>query len=173
MAAPEPARSAVVTGATGYIGSHLVKRLLRDGWRVTALVRPSSDLRCLHNLPGELSLLTHDGTTEELRELLTAAAPDIVFHLAAYYRAEHQALDVLPMLQANVVFATQLADAMASCSVKRLVNTATAWQHYDDADYNPVNLYAASKQAFESLIQFYVEAHAFQVITLTLFDIYG
>src|SRR5439155_3015699 len=111
--------------------------------------------------------------TEQLRELLTSAAPDLVFHLAAYYRAEHQAVDLLPMLQANVVFATQLADAMASCGVKRLVNTATAWQHYDDADYNPANLYAATKQAFESLLQFYVEAHAFQVITLTLFDTYG
>jgi nucleoside-diphosphate-sugar epimerase len=173
MAAPGQTRNAVVTGATGYIGSHLVKRLLRDGWRVTALVRPSSDLRCFNDMHGELSLSTHDGTTEQLRELLSAAAPDIVFHLAAYYRAEHQAVDVLPMLQANVVFATQLADAMASCGVKRLVNTATAWQHYDDADYNPVNLYAASKQAFESLLQFYVEAHAFQVISLTLFDTYG
>src|SRR5437016_3250536 len=107
MAAPEPARRAMVTGATGYIGSHLVKRLIRDGWRVTALLRPSSDLRCFHETAGELSLLTHDGTTEQLRELLAAAAPDVVFHLAAYYRAEHQAGDVLPMLQANVVFATQ------------------------------------------------------------------
>src|SRR5437764_9877736 len=172
-ATPEPARSAVVSGATGYIGSHLVKHLLADGWRVSALVRPASDCRGLQELGGQLSLLTHDGTTEQLRELLTSAAPDIVFHLAAYYRAEHQALDVLPMLQANVVFATQLADAMASCGVKRLVNTATAWQHYDDADYNPVNLYAATKQAFESLLQFYVEAHGFEVITLTLFDTYG
>jgi nucleoside-diphosphate-sugar epimerase len=173
MTATEPTRVAVVTGATGYIGSHLVRHLLRDGWRVTALVRPSSDLGCFDEMAGDLSLRAHDGTTEQLRELLTAAAPDVVFHLAAYYRAEHQAPDVQPMLHANVVFATQLADAMASCGVKRLVNTATAWQHYDDADYNPVNLYAATKQAFETLIQFYVEAHAFEVITLTLFDTYG
>src|SRR5438105_2397282 len=173
MTGPKPVRSAVVSGATGYIGSHLVKHLLRDGWRVSALVRRSSDCRALQELGGELSLLIHDGTTENLRELLASAAPDIVFHLAAYYRAEHQAADLLPMLQSNVVFATQLTDAMASCGVKRIVNTATAWQHYDDADYNPVNLYAATKQAFETLLQFYVEAHAFEVITLTLFDTYG
>ena len=168
-----PARSAVVTGATGYIGSHLVRKLVRDGWRMGALVRPSSDLGYLHGIGGEFSLLTHDGTTEQLRELLSAAAPDVVFHLAAYYRAEHQPVDVVPMLQANIVFATQLADAMVSCGAKRLVNTATAWQHYEDADYNPVNLYAATKQAFESLLQFYVEAHGLEVITLTLFDTYG
>src|SRR5438105_4076420 len=162
MSGAKLARSAVVTGATGYIGSHLVKHLLADGWRVAALVRRSSDCRGLQELGGELSLLIHDGTTEQLRELLASAAPDVVFHLAAYYRAEHQAVDVLPLLASNVVFSTQLAEAMASCGVKRLVNTATAWQHYEHADYNPVNLYAATKQAFETVLQFYVEAHSFE-----------
>jgi nucleoside-diphosphate-sugar epimerase len=54
-----------------------------------------------------------------------------------------------------------------------LVNTGTSWQHFNNEDYNPVCLYAATKQAFESLLEYYVKAENFKVITLKLFDTYG
>ena len=54
-----------------------------------------------------------------------------------------------------------------------LVNTGTSWQHFENQSYSPVNLYAATKQAFEVLLEYYVEARELRVITLKLFDTYG
>lgn len=54
-----------------------------------------------------------------------------------------------------------------------IVNAGTFWQHYENKDYSPTCLYAATKQAFEALLQYYVDVRASRVITLTLFDSYG
>ena len=56
---------------------------------------------------------------------------------------------------------------------KNIINTGTFWQHYSNESYSAVNLYAASKQAFQSIIDFYVESYSIKAITLKLFDNYG
>ena len=62
---------------------------------------------------------------------------------------------------------------MKESGIKKIVNTGTSWQHYKNQKYNPVCLYAATKQAFEALIEFYIQSENFKVITLKLFDTYG
>jgi len=71
------------------------------------------------------------------------------------------------------LLSTQLTEAMAANGVHSLINVGTSWQHYQDADYNPVNLYAATKQAFRSILRFYVETSKIKVINLELFDTFG
>ena len=56
--------------------------------------------------------------------------------------------------------------------VTKLINTGTSWQHFQNESYNPVCLYAATKQAFEDILKFYVETSDVKVITLKLFDTY-
>src|SRR5207253_7485593 len=73
----------------------------------------------------------------------------------------------------NLLFATQLADAVTAAGVGRFVNTGTAWQHYQDAEYDPVCLYAATKQAFDDILRFYRERYGLRVVTLELSDTYG
>jgi nucleoside-diphosphate-sugar epimerase len=105
--------------------------------------------------------------------IVREAAPCVVFHLASLFLSQHTSDDVERLIQSNVLLGTQLAEAMSVCGVKRLLNTGTSWQHYQNQDYSPVNLYAATKQAFEDVLQYYVEAAGLQVITLKLFDTYG
>jgi nucleoside-diphosphate-sugar epimerase len=62
---------------------------------------------------------------------------------------------------------------MSKSDTCKLINTGTSWQHYKNEEYNPVNLYAATKQAFEDIIEYYVKVLDFNVITLKLFDTYG
>jgi len=75
-------KRAYVTGATGFVGSHLVERLAGEGWRVKALVRPSSDVSLLKTLG--VALVPGDVTdaTDALRAGLADATH--VFHCAAY-----------------------------------------------------------------------------------------
>jgi nucleoside-diphosphate-sugar epimerase len=66
-----------------------------------------------------------------------------------------------------------MAPAMVVNEVRMLVNTGTFCQDYQDADHGLVNLYAATKQAFEDVLQYYVEAKRLSVITPNLFDTSG
>ncbi len=165
--------SAVVTGATGFLGRHLVKHLLGAGWRVQAIVRPRSDCSPLAGLGDHFSLYTHEGSIDSLIEQFQTIRPSVVFHLASLFLSEHQPKDLEPLIQSNLLFGTQLIESMTQAGVTSLVNTGTAWQHYEGHDYSPVNLYAATKQAFEALLQYYIEARVLRVITLELHDTYG
>lgn len=168
-----PDRRALVTGASGYLGAQLARRLVSDGWTVHVLVRLGSDLAPLAAVRDAITVHRFGGATEELVGIVRAAAPDAVFHLAAAFVAQHRSADVATLVQANLLFATQLLEAMAANGAGLLVNTGTAWQHFDNRDYDPVNLYAATKQAFEAILAYYVNAHGLAAATLLLFDTYG
>lgn len=163
---------ALVTGATGFVGSHLARLLVREGWQVHILSRADS---LLPKVP-EFTKMTrhiHDGTTAHMVASVAKAKPDVVFHLASLFLSQHETKDIEPLIQSNVLFGNQLLDAMRVNSVTRLINTGTSWQHYNNEDYNPVCLYAATKQAFEAILEYYVQACDIKVITLKLFDTYG
>lgn len=165
-------RSAIVTGATGFIGGKLAARLLADGWQVHAVVRPQSDTTGLSDHP-DFVLHHHDGTTQGLTAIMAAARPDAVFHLASLFLADHRADQVEPLVQSNVLFPAQLLEAMTATGVRVLINTGTAWQHYEGEPYRPVNLYAATKQALQDMLAYYTDARGMSAITLKLFDTYG
>lgn len=167
------ARRALLTGASGFVGSALTRRLLADGWDVHLLLREGSSSDGLPAEGEHLHIHRHDGSTVNLIEIMRAAAPEAVFHLASLFLATHKPEDVERLIHSNLLFSTQVAEAMAACGVRRLVNTGTSWEHYEDADYNPVCLYAATKQAFAALLHYYVECHGLRVVTLKLFDTYG
>ena len=163
---------ALVTGATGFVGSHLVKRLVQDGWKTHIVCRTDSQLPTSSEFT-EIAKHIYDGSTDSMIKCVAEAKPDIVFHLASLFLSQHETKDVNDLIQSNVLFGNQLLDAMRVNNVSKLINTGTSWQHYNNEDYNPVCLYAATKQAFETLLEYYVQACNFKAITLKLFDTYG
>lgn len=163
----------LVTGGTGFIGSHLVRRLVTNGDEVHLIVRPESNLSLIREVKDFVTIHTHDGTTKGMIRIIDEARPVLVFHLASLFLAQHKTEDITALIQSNILFSTQLLEAMTVKGVFLLINTGTSWQHYQNESYNPVCLYAATKQAFEALVKFYVETTALKVITLKLFDTYG
>ncbi len=169
----QPKRKALLTGATGFIGGHLTRELLRTGWELHLIVLPEMGLGTIEDLHAEVQSYPHDGTTEQLLDLVDQIKPDVVFHLASLFLAQHTPADIEQLIKSNVLFATQLAEAMTRSGCWRLVNTGTSWEHFENGAYNPVNLYAASKQAFEVMLEYYLATTSLKAITLKLFDTYG
>lgn len=164
-------RTALITGVTGFIGGRLAVRLLAEGWQVHAIVRPSSETA---GLPFAKDVHFHVVDKEiDLIPIMRVSKPDVVFHLASLYLAEHRHDQVTDLIESNVLFPSLLAEAMAQAGVRCLVNTGTAWQRFCGHSYLPVNLYAATKQAAEDLLSYYVDARGLSLITLRLFDTYG
>ncbi len=168
LSAPHPAR-ALVTGATGFVGRHLVRHLRDAGWQVAVLSRG----RLPQAAAAVEKTYLYTGQTDDLMRALADFRPDTVFHMASLFLAQHTPEQVAPLVLSNVLLGTQLLEAMRAAGVRRLVNAGTAWQNFAGDGYLPVNLYAATKQAFEDVLLYYVETANLRAVTLKLFDSYG
>ncbi len=167
------AERALITGATGFVGGRLAKVLAAEGWDVHGIVRRPPGDPAVRALAAVGSPHFYDGSMDSLVRLVSVSRPTVVFHLAARFVAEHRTADVVPLVQDNILFGTQLLEAMRAAGAKRIVNAGSAWQHFGNAEYSPVSLYAATKKAFADLLQYFVEAHGIHAVTLELSDTYG
>lgn len=148
---------AVITGASGFLGTHLKEYLL-------AL---SGEESC------QVLTLGRSDSLAEMTEKMTAFQPDVVFHLATVFVAEHTDDDLERLVDANLLFGLKVLQAMQKSGCRKLVNTGTHWQNWNGERGTPVSLYAATKNAFEELIRYFVSADDFQVLNLRLCDTYG
>lgn len=168
------AKRVLVTGGTGFIGSHLVSRLAQLGLNVSVVVRENSKLPPSWALLSGLTIYIHDGSQSGLNEILKCANPGFVCHLAALVSYDHEGVIGAQMIESNIVFPMQLLEAMRYCGVRRIINTETFWQHRSGkVEYSPVCLYAATKQAFRDVLINYCENHSFSAISLVLYDVFG
>lgn len=163
----------LVTGATGFVGRNLAWALADRGDEVHALVRPGSDTTGLLATGRPVTCHCHDGSTESMLQSLRTVAPQQVYHLASLFLASHQPHQVVSLIDSNVRFGAQLLEAMHESDCRYLVQAGTSWQHHRNREYDPVCLYAATKQAHEQIATFYAAARGFRIITLELFDTYG
>ena len=143
-----------------------------EGWHVSAVVRSTSQRDVLPPTVRD-DMQFYDADQMPLSEIVRTDAPDVVFHLATYYTTEHSLAEIDALISANITFGTKLLDAMAQHGVQNFVYARSSWQYYRGDAYEPVNLYAASKEAFDAMVRFYESAHDLHSIRLTLFDTYG
>lgn len=170
--------AALITGAGGFIGAVLARRLLAQGWTVHLLARAQTAIADDLSAACTVSRLESGlkGGTAGLIETIGASRPDIVFHLASLYLAEHRPDDLDALVASNILLTVQLAEAMTltlPTGSARLVSTGTAWQHFRGPGYMPVNLYAATKQAGDDLLRYFTDARGLSLIRVKLFDTYG
>jgi len=163
----------LVTGATGFVGTHLTRQLTKRGDEVSVIVRRSSDTHALTKFLKNERIHEHDGTIARMVDIVATAEPNAVIHLVSLFISEHKTSEIEALVSSNLSFGLQLLEGMALSGVRNFVNAGTIWQNFKDEDYNPVNLYAATKEAFEDLARFYVEAHDFTFTTLKLYETYG
>lgn len=164
--------SILITGSNGFIGSHLVLKLLQTNYRISVLNR-SPSINSLFNDFKNFQSFCYDGSLDSIKKALLESQADVVVHLASYVIPRHSPEDVKSLIISNVDFPCQLLESMSQMGIKKFINTGTYWQHYQDANYDPVSLYAATKQAFEDILIYYVNSQKIDAITLKLFDTYG
>jgi len=162
----------MITGITGYIGSNLARELLSDH-EVYGLVRGPLNTTYIGDIQDKLHLLFFDGSYESVADALKTSRPDLAYHLAAFYTGARGPEQTPKLIASNVTAGAYLLDAMAECGCGALVYASTIMAHYRDEAYCPLNLYAATKQAFSDLLRYYTDAKLLRAVTLVISDTYG
>lgn len=160
----------LITGATGFIGRNLICRLKKEGFLVSAIVRPTSDTS---TLPKNINMFIHTDNSQSLPIFIKSVKPDVVIHLATLFTATHKTEQVADLINSNITFGTELLDACAKIGAKNFINVGTHFQNYNREEYNPVSLYAATKQGFEDIIKYYTQVYKMKSLTVKIYDTYG
>jgi UDP-glucose 4-epimerase len=180
-----PALRVLVTGAAGFIGSHLVDRLLKDGVEVIGVDDLSTgrlpNLAEASRYPTfrfeELDILSRD-----LRILVAAWKPDVVMHLAAQMDVRKSVADPLHDARVNVLGTVNVLDAATRAEVRKIVFASSGGTVYgqptalpvqEDAPLLPSSPYGAAKVAGEGYIGTYQRLHGLVGICLALGNVYG
>lgn len=172
--------NALVTGAAGFVGANLARRLAKDGHEVHALARSSSDLWRLKNIPSNLIIENGDVNDKEaLATLLQNIKPDVVFHLATR-GAYHTQQDREEILKTTIFGTLNLLHAAKAAGVKILINTGSSSEYgtkdhpmREDERIDPNSFYAVGKATQTLMCQEFARKESFPIITLRLFSVFG
>lgn len=154
-------KKVLVTGASGFIGSHTVVELMNRGADVGATVRASPVEGVALSIPVDTNM------EDRIRKF----HPQIVIHLATKFLSEHVQKDIPSLVDSNITFGTRVLNAATDIGAQ-VVTTSSAWQHYEGREYSPVSLYAAMKQALITVAEYY-KLSGLDFRELVLFDSYG
>ncbi|MDZ7369675.1 MAG: NAD-dependent epimerase/dehydratase family protein [candidate division KSB1 bacterium] len=167
---------ALVTGASGFTGSYMVRNLLDHGYQVRVLVRRTANLDSLRLLPVEIAF----GDLRRPEEVAEAVrGVDMVFHIAALYRAAN--LPDSEYYAVNVQGTKNVLDAALSCGVKRVLHCSTCgiYGHVkqppadESTPADPQDVYQETKWQAEQLAMEYYRRDALPVTIVRPVGIYG
>lgn len=173
----------VVTGGAGFIGSHLVERLMDDGHNVAVVDNYSTGRpENLAHLEGREGLSVHQvdiAGGEALGGFFEGA--DRVFHLAALADIVPSILTPVPYFRANVDGTIAVLEAARASRVKRFVYAASSscygipddYPTPETAEIQPMYPYALSKYLGERCVMHWSQTYGFPAVSLRLFNVYG
>ncbi|MGC8960709.1 MAG: SDR family NAD(P)-dependent oxidoreductase [Chloroflexia bacterium] len=179
-------KTVLVTGAGGFIGSHLTERLAREGARVRAFVRYTSrhDIGLLAFLPQDL-LRDIEVIYGDLRdgEAVRAAMKgvEVAFHLGALISIPYSYLHPREVVETNVLGTLNILLAARDLGTARVVHTSTS-EVYGTAQYVPIDErhplqgqspYSASKIGADRLAESFYRSFSLPVVILRPFNTYG
>lgn len=173
-------KSAVVTGGAGFIGSHVVERLVGEEYRVTVIDDLSTGNR--ENLPPGVHLVEVDVTSDAAGAAIQKAGPALIVHAAAQISVSRSTREPLLDARINVLGTVNVLEAARVSGTEKVVYFASGGTAYGQPDALPVkeshpkgpeNPYGASKLAGEEFLGMYRRAFGLKSTALRLANVYG
>jgi NAD dependent epimerase/dehydratase len=176
----------LVTGAGGFIGGHLVARLVREGARVRAFVRYNSRNErgtldwLAPEIAGEVEVVLGDLRDVESVQQATLGT-EVVFHLGAQIAIPYSFVNPRDFFETNVLGTLNVAQAARAAEVRRVVHTSTSEVYgsartvpiTEDHPLEPQSPYAASKLGADKLMDAWHRTYELPVSVLRPFNTYG
>ncbi len=166
----------LVTGATGFIGTQLVRRIVDAGADVWAGVYPGDTPERASALPAQVNRVPLDVRDAlSVRAAVDQCRPNVVLHLAAAGVAE-PGVDASVALDVNAGGAVRLLQALSNVDLRRVVLVGTCYEYgaRETTDgLDPFNAYAASKAAAWAFGRMFWRAYGLPTVTVRPFQVYG
>ena len=168
----------VVTGGCGFIGSHLVNRLIELGHQVAVLDDHSTGDAAGLNDRAQLI----DGSVTDLGAVISATVgAEVVFHTAAWARVERSVADPLGTHEVNVTGTLNVLRAAQVNGVRRVINSSSSSVYGDQPTHlmcedmvpNPKSPYALQKLMGEQYAELFARLFGMTIISLRYFNVYG
>ena len=170
----------LMTGATGFVGANLARRLVNDGHETHLLVRPGWSPWRIEGIRPDVRLV--EAGLDDLKRLTAIVArirPDWIFHLAVFGAYSHQA-GIHQMIDTNVVSTINLVEACLRHGFEAFINTGSS-SEYGFKDYapseqawlEPNSHYAVTKAAATLYCRHTAQARQVHLSTLRLYSVYG
>lgn len=176
-------KTVLITGANGFIGSHLTKRLVEKGASVNIFVREKSDKASIKDLKGHVRTWHGDiRNFEVVNNCIQNSMPQVIFHLAGMRDVTRDINLIDPMIDANLKGTMNIVRAAIESKIKleSFVNTGSSEEYGDgevpfseDQREIPVSPYSASKVAATYFCQMLHKSMGFPSVTLRPFLTYG
>lgn len=173
-------KTVLVTGGAGYIGSHLVRELIKAGYEVVILDNLSTGRR--ENLDARAMFIEGDiKDLNLLRDIFATYEISAVFHLAASLEVEESVAFPEKYFENNVTNTARLLQAMNEAGVKKIIFSSTAAVYgepdevpvKESAPLKPNNPYGASKLLAERVIKYYCTYLGFKAVIFRYFNACG
>ncbi len=175
-------RSALVTGATGVLGSALVEHLLARGVGTLCLVRPKSFVQSRRLPSAARAIEVSSFNASELKSKLAGVNADVVFNLASY-GVQQADRDPAKLIEGNVGVLASLLEATASWPLRRFVHVGSCSEYgFPDSEnvpiaetqpLRPASLYGAAKAASVLFGSALASQLHIPFVTLRLFGVFG
>ena len=152
----------LLTGATGFLGSHLLRKLHRSGYRTIALKRSNSNTYRIDDLLPDIA--TIDINAMSLRSVFECKAIDVVIHTATCYGRKGESASEI--VEANINFPLALMELCIEFGIETFVNTGTVLPR-------ELNYYALSKHHFQDYALRIAETSDVRLINVLPEHMYG
>ncbi|MDP2947270.1 MAG: NAD(P)-dependent oxidoreductase [Nanoarchaeota archaeon] len=170
----------LITGGTGFIGSHLIKSLLKKKHRIILLKRSFSNTDRIKREIKKVKIYDID-KKNQMHSAFQDQKVDMIIHLAAHYvKYEKTIEDNEAMIQSNLLFPLKLLELAKINHVNYFINTGTCFEYQrkttkiSEGDLiEPYNYYAVTKVMFEESLKYYCARYGLKAVTLKLFYPYG
>lgn len=173
----------LVTGATGFIGSHLTRRLVNQGAEVHALTSTVSSVYPVRLVDLKDKITLHGGNLNDcgaMAAVVERADPKLVFHLGAYTHVGKSWDRIDECIQTNIHGSVNLLQALSHSSYERFVYTSTSEVYGDipvpfreDAQVDPLSPYSVSKYAGERFCDMLHRGKSWPIVIVRPFNAYG
>lgn len=173
-------QSILVTGGHGFIGSHLIKKLLSKGAHISILAKKHANLWRLKTVLKDIQIWNGDIIdTVQVQKIIERTQPDYLFHLVAdsVHSLQNNSIS---KIQTNIMGTANIMEAVKLVGCKKVINLGSSSEYgmsktpiHENTPLNPQDLYGMTKAAATQIAHHIALKNKINIVTLRPFNIFG